>query len=567
MDAVSPHIHGQIKMADRSVDVLIVGAGPTGLTMALELALHDISFRIIDKLITPSDKSRALVIHPRSLELLRRHGIAEEIVERSTVGTGARVYVNKKKAVEFNIDDLGFESTAFPAPIWISQADTESILASHLESTYDVEIERGALASEMTQDGSGVNVTITRDDETEHLRCSYVVGCDGAHSEVRHAAGLSFEGAPYPQDFILCDAHMKWDLADEEAKPLTAFFGPTGILVMFPMQDGVVRLVASRPPDFLKDSDLDSDPTLDNFRTLIGKMIPGEVEMYDPIWLARFRLHHRAVSSFRKNRLLLAGDAAHIHSPAGGQGMNTGIQDAINLAWKLGHVVAKERRGQKASEEWLDSYHEERHRVGMHLLRETDRLFEYASSTNYFWLIFRNFAASWILPWMVSSRERRARLFRFISQLGIRYRFSSVVRASKGTSTVKGGDRAPDGRARTPDGEKWLLEMFRGDRHHLILFSGTGTQRATPEDMESVHKRFAEVFTTEGFEETDIHSLYTTDAEAGPRLTDVENNLHKTYGFEKPGYVLVRPDGYVACIDSAPRLEEMLDWVKAYCEK
>lgn len=312
-------------MATQSVDVLIVGAGPTGLTMALELALLDIPFRIIEKQTTPSDKSRALVIHPRSLELLRRHGLAETIVERSTVGTGARIYINKKKTVEFSIDDLGFQNTAFPAPIWISQAETESILASHLESTYDVAIERGAVASEITQDDSGVNITITKNDHTEHLRCSYVIGCDGAHSAVRHGAGLSFEGAPYPQDFILCDAHMRWELADEETKPLTGFFGPTGILMMFPMQDGAVRLVASRPPDILKDGDPDVDPTLDDFRAIVAKMAPGNVELSDPIWLARFRLHHRAVSTFRTKRLFLAGDAAHIHSPAGGQGMNTGI--------------------------------------------------------------------------------------------------------------------------------------------------------------------------------------------------------------------------------------------------
>lgn len=555
-------------MATQSVDVLIVGAGPTGLTMALELALLDIPFRIIEKQTTPSDKSRALVIHPRSLELLRRHGLAETIVERSTVGTGARIYINKKKTVEFSIDDLGFQNTAFPAPIWISQAETESILASHLESTYDVAIERGAVASEITQDDSGVNITITKNDHTEHLRCSYVIGCDGAHSAVRHGAGLSFEGAPYPQDFILCDAHMRWELADEETKPLTGFFGPTGILMMFPMQDGAVRLVASRPPDILKDGDPDADPTLDDFRAIVAKMAPGNVELSDPIWLARFRLHHRAVSTFRTKRLFLAGDAAHIHSPAGGQGMNTGIQDAINLAWKLAHVISKERHDREASEEWLDSYSEERHRVGMHLLKETDRLFEYASSTNYFWLMFRNFAASWILPWLVGSRERRAGLFRFVSQLGIRYRFSPLVRASKGTSTVKGGDRAPDGRVRTPDGEEmWFLEMLRGDRHHLVQFSGTGPRRATPEDMESTHKRFWEVLATNSFCETDMHSVFAADADAGPHFSDVGNKLHKTYGFEGPGYVFIRPDGYVACIDSAPRLKEVLEWVRGYYGK
>ena len=169
---------------------------------------------------------------------------------------------------------------------------------------------------------------------------------------------------------------------------------------------------------------------------------------------------------------------------------------------------------------------------------------------------------------MVASRERRAGLFRFVSQLGIRYRFSPIVRASKGTSSVKGGDRAPDGHVRTPDGEeKWLLEMFRGDRHHFILFSGTGKQRATTEDMDEMHKRFWDVFAASCFCETDLHALYAAEADAGPHLSDVDNKLHKTYGFEGPGYVFIRPDGYVACIASAPQVEEVIEWVTAYYQK
>lgn len=555
-------------MTRLAADVLIVGAGPTGLTMALELALHNISFRIIEKSPTPSDKSRALVIHPRSLELLNRHGLAETLVQESTVGTGARVYVNKKQTMEMDFSDLGFENTAYPRPIWISQADTESILASHLEATYGGVIERGAVASEINQDDTGADVIISKDDQSESFRFRYVVGCDGAHSAVRHAAGMSFEGAPYPQDFILCDAHLEWDRAKDGAKPLTVFLGPTGLLVMFPMKEDTVRLVASRPSDVLNGRDPGSDPTVDDFKTLISKMIPGEVELHDVFWLASFRLHHRGVDTYRKKRLFVAGDAAHIHSPAGGQGMNTGIQDAVNLGWKLAHVIYRERDGKKTKDHWLDSYDEERRRVGMHLLNGTDRIFGYGSSTNYFWVMWRNFVATWVLPRMLSTRERRGTAFRFISQLGIRYRFSPITRASNGTLLVKGGDRAPDSKVRLRSGEeKWLSQLCEGEKHHLILFSGLKARSMKLDEMDAILARFDEIFSKSAFTDTKTHKVYASSVQHESGLSDVEDKLHGVFGFQAPGVVFLRPDGYVACIDFISQVKECIQWVKEYCDE
>lgn len=547
--------------------MLIVGAGPTGLTMALELALHNVSFRIIEKSATPSGKSRALVIHPRSLELLSRHGLAETLVQQSTIGTGSRVYVNKKQIMEFDFGDLGFENTAFPAPIWISQADTESTLAAHLESKYGVTIERAAVASEINQDDSGVDVVITKDGGSERVRFGYVIGCDGAHSAVRRAAGLSFEGAPYPQDFILCDARLKWDQAKEGAKPLTTFLGATGILVLFPMKQDTVRLVASRPPHILKGREPGADPTLGDFQDIVDQMVPGEAELHDPVWLASFRLHHRGVDSYRKKRLFVAGDAAHIHSPAGGQGMNTGIQDAVNLGWKLAHVVSRERQGQSVREDWLDSYDEERRRVGMHLLQGTDRIFGYGASTNFFWIMWRNFLVTWVVPYLMSTRERRAVAFRFISQLGIRYRFSPITRAARGTPLVKGGNRAPDGKVRLPNGEeKWLSQLCDGDRHHLILFSGTGGRSIQPDKVDTIAAQFKEIFSQTGLSNTEIHKVYSTGVEHVSDLSDVEDKLHGAFGFQEAGIVLLRPDNYVACIDFASQLQEFVQWVNDYCK-
>lgn len=247
--------------------------------------------------------------------------------------------------------------------------------------------------------------------------------------------------------------------------------------------------------------------------------------------------------------------------------MNTGIQDAVNLGWKLVHVISQECQGHKVSEDWLDSYDEERRRVGMHLLEGTDRAFGYGASTNYFWVLWRNFFVTWIMPWLVSNRERRAGVFRFITQLGIRYRFSPITRASSGTWKVKGGDRAPDGKVGTGRGEKWLSEMCEGDRHHLILFSGTRAQRIQPGEMDAVSARFEALFATTGLDKIRIHKVCAFGLGDETALSDLGDKLHDSFGFEGPGYVLVRPDGYVACLNVTSQLEEFFQWVKTYAEK
>ena len=530
--------------------------------MALELALHQVSFSIVEKSPSPSDKSRALVLHPRSLELLRRHGIADDLMRRGTLGTGARVFVNKKKAAVFNFTDLGFDHTAFPQPLWISQAETEALLLSRLQS-YGVEVERGVTAEGFEQDESGVTVTLSKDGVTGHIRCAYVIGCDGAHSVVRRSAGLSFEGAAYPQDFILCDAHLKWDQFEDEGRHISMFTGGKEVLILFPLPDGVVRLVGNLPSGTLSGSRSGLAPTLEDFQSLFNRMAPGKWELSDPVWLANFRLHHRGVDNYRKGRCFVAGDAAHIHSPAGGQGMNTGIQDAINLGWKLAHTLRVHKAAGTVMETWLDSYNEERHRVGQHLLEGTDRLFSYASSTNTLWIWWRNFLLTWIMPWALSRRTLRARLFRFISELGIRYRQSSIVGTSPHfMGQLKGGDRAPDGKIRMPDGvTKFLLETCAGNKFHFLLFSGRGAQALGTEGMESCATRLKESLEGKALDVPEAHEVYESTPPHPSAMMDVDGKLHKVYGFEEPGFVLVRPDAYIAYIGSHSDIDDFLIWI------
>ncbi|HEY2368139.1 MAG TPA: FAD-dependent monooxygenase, partial [Polyangiaceae bacterium] len=334
-------------------DVLIVGAGPTGLMLACELHRAGVSFRILEKTKEPSTRSRALVVHAKTLELFQKLGIDQDLVICGTKNVSAHAFVNGQHAADFEIGDTGIEDTPYPFMLFVSQAETERVLETFL-SEAKVMVERGVEAVEVDPTFGEVKLSTG-----ESVRPRFVVGCDGAHSVVRHAGKFSFDGEPYPQDFLLADVHLKTPIDG-----LHLFFDDRGIFVVLPLTNGVYRIISSRvdrhwrSPSAIDAPDTTADPTLPEVQALADTFSSKPIVLTDPVWLARFRLHHRQADRYRRGPLLLAGDAAHIHSPAGGQGMNTGIQDAANLAWKLAMVCRND-----APETLLDSYDEERHPV------------------------------------------------------------------------------------------------------------------------------------------------------------------------------------------------------------
>lgn len=591
-------------MEETETDVLIVGAGPTGLTMALELSLHGIPFRIIDSTPTRSLKSKALVLQPRSLELLSRHSsssshpkihsenssqssgssldqnqssdddIISKLTSKGNLNTALRVYAHKKLVFTLETRATVYQDSMFPNPLMVSQADTETILTDTLSSQYGVEVERSVTASSLSQDSSYVTVSLRKPDGSEEtIKAKYVVGCDGSHSFVRRTAGIPFEGAVYPQDCILLDVPLKWSLQTN----LSLFTGSRSFLAIFPMGSDQYRIICTRPYDpeaSFKDSEAKL-PTVEEFKLKVDELVPGEVEMGEPVWLTRFRLHHRIAGSFRERRVFLAGDAAHIHSPAGGQGMNTGIQDSINLAWKLTSVLKSGNHlSSERSEELLDSYHEERHRVAQTLLKGTDRIFDFMATTHPLLLFLRNFILIYIAPWVMSDPTRRANRFRFISQLGIRYRKSAITgEASSWTGKLKGGDRVPDQKLKSEDGETTIYGLCKGPTFHLLLFSGVGQQAADSQALKFASQEFLSEGTA-GME-VKIHKIVTsryTDTEAdGERgvanqkeaiYEDLDGEAHGLYGLKGPAYILVRPDAYISFIGSLDTIAELEQWVK-----
>ncbi|KAK3903407.1 FAD binding domain-containing protein [Staphylotrichum tortipilum] len=574
-------------MTQHDCDVLVVGAGPVGTALALELALHGVSFRIIDRLPARNQNSRALVIQPRTLELLNRHGAADTIVRRGRILRGGSIYINQKFVAGFDLDDLGTTDTEFPLPLNISQAETEAFLDECL-AKYSLAVERPVSATSIIQDADGVTTILLLPDgkTTQTVRSKYIIGCDGAHSAVRHASQkMTFPGAPYPQEFILCDVHLS-----DSSLPmhrLTLHLSATNILATFPISDQTVRVIASRSAHSSpsttttatteETTDLPSLPSLQSFFTSITP--PGSGTLSPPVWLARFRLHHRCVSRYRDARLFVAGDAAHIHSPAGGLGMNAGIQDAVNLGWKLALALSLQREGKgQAAEGVLDTYDLERRPVGVALLRGTDRLFSFVSDPSRWWVPVRNVVLRRVLPWATRSKARRGFVFRFISQLGVNYRGTSRIVGGEGGGGwwfgggggVKGGDRLLDGKVERCGGEGGETSLQRvcvGAPHHLLLFAGCG------EGGKGVLDGVAERVVKACYAEVQVHYIaYGAEGPAGPDgegegewYADVEGRLHGKFGFgKKAGYVLVRPDGYVAHIGPLANLDRFVLFLDGY---
>ena len=322
-------------MTSANTDVLIIGAGPTGLTMACELLRHGLSCRIVDELDAPVTTSKAAVVHARTMEVFDDMGVAPTILAHARIVKGLRLFSKEKElahAVASGID------SPFPHPYGISQHDTERALGEHLVSL-GCAVERGKRLESLDLGDAGVTAHFaSAGSGRDSIDAKWLVGCDGAHSAVRKGLGFTFEGAPYEERLVQADVKIEWP-TPMPADEALAFFHHEGPVLMFPLfRDGRYRVIA-----LLFGEAPDVEPTLEALQGVLDRRGVRGAKMSDPAWTIAFRIHHRMSDHYRKGRAFIAGDAAHIHSPAGGQGMNTGIQDAYNLAWKLALVERRRR--------------------------------------------------------------------------------------------------------------------------------------------------------------------------------------------------------------------------------
>jgi 2-polyprenyl-6-methoxyphenol hydroxylase-like FAD-dependent oxidoreductase len=504
----------------RSVDVLVVGAGPTGLALALQARSCGATVRVVERREEAWRPSRALLVHARTLEVLRPLGVVDALLEHAQVAPRLLTHVGAR-TIDLPTGTTGSTTTPYAHLTLVRQADVEATLAAAL-AELGVEVERGVAVAGFEQHPSdGVRVRMQSPSGPLVARCLYLVGCDGAASAVRAATGLSWRGFAYPTEVVLADVELD---GAEPADALHVYVNRAGLVFLFPHGEHATwRLLATRPL---------SRSTVDAVPGQLGPPVPAR-EIEDLVaaagigarcdrvaWSSRVRMAHRLADSYRSGRVLLAGDAAHVHSPATGQGMNTGIQDATNLGWKLAYAS-----GGVTQAALLDSYELERRPVARQVSAWTDLAFWVESGRDPVASLVRGVLAPLatpLAPLAIRPRWVAAQVIRMLGQLRVAYRDSPLSAQHTRRGPVRAGDRLPDAVV-TLAGEPARL-------HELTARPG-------------------------------VHVLLHEDGPrlAGPDRPDI--HVHRVGQWAGAAMTVVRPDGYVGLCSDVAEGGELAQWL------
>jgi 2-polyprenyl-6-methoxyphenol hydroxylase-like FAD-dependent oxidoreductase len=500
-------------------EVLVTGAGPTGLALALWLARQGVGVRIVDKAAEAGTTSRAVVVQARTLELYRQIGLADDVVRAGMVNPAINLWVRGRRRAHVSFGDAGAGLTPYPFILVFPQDRHERLLAERLEQM-GVQVERNTELLDFEQREDHVAVRLRGPDGEHCCQARYLAGCDGAHSPVRHQLGTGFEGGTYAQLFYVADVVAKPNPAQAPAQgEIHLSLDDADFLALFSYtDDGQARLIGS-----IREDRVAAGREL-GFGDVGERAIQGlGLEVTRVNWFSTYKVHHRVADRYRHGRVFLLGDAAHIHSPAGGQGMNTGIGDAINLAWKLKAVLRDE-----AHDSLLDSYEDERLAFARTLVETTDRVFTFVSAEGG----FANFVRTRIAPLFVSAAYSvdavREFMFRLVSQCMLNYHASPLSSGAAGK--VKGGDRLP-----------WAAGAIMDN------FAPTGTLGW------QLH-----VYGSAG------DGLESWCHRAGlPLRVFPWERAHEHAGLQRDAAYLVRPDGYVALADAGAKPETLQHYFRA----
>lgn len=503
----------------RKTEVLIVGAGPTGLVLAIWLTKQGIAVRIVDKNDGPGSTSRAMTVQARTLELYRQAGLAEEVVGAGYRNPALNMWSRGEKRATLSFGDAGTSLTPYPFMLVYPQDHHERLLVEHLKAA-GVFVERRTELVDFNEQGEGVVARLRLPDGTEEIcNARYIAGCDGARSAVRHAIGAQFPGGTYEKIFYVADVDAS---GPAHGDTHLAFEGSDFVLLMSYRDEKKYRLIGAVDD---KKSATGNPLTFDDIGHGVIEGLSVTIETVN--WFSTYRVHHRVSDRFRRGRAFLLGDAAHVHSPAGGQGMNTGIGDAINLAWKLAAVLRS-----RASDGLLDSFEAERRAFALTLVDTTDRLFRFVTAEGHFADFVRTRIAPLFASVAYSSEHVREFMFRILSQAMLTYRDGPLAGGQAGK--VHGGDRLP-----------WVA----GDR---------GTETDNYEPLPAI-----------GWQ---VHVYGTANADLaewcqarGIALRVFSwSKAHREAGLQEDAAYLLRPDTYVALAHSDASVTALEAYARAH---
>jgi 2-polyprenyl-6-methoxyphenol hydroxylase-like FAD-dependent oxidoreductase len=501
-----------VTIAD-DVDVLIVGAGPTGLMLANQLARRGVSAVIVDRHPGPSVQTKALAVQARTLEIYAKLGIAKAALAAGQRANAANLWANGRHSARVPLGDIGRDLSPFPFVLILGQDENERLLGEHLR-TLGTSVRWSTELVALVQYDDHVQCTLKRPDgATQRVRVRWVAGCDGPRSAVRELNGIGFPGAPYEHVFFIADTTASGPMVAEE---LNVFLLRDGFHLFFPMHGANRWRVVGILPKALRASDeVEFAAVVPSIREHVGP----ELAFKECHWFSTYRIHHRRAERFRDRRCFLLGDAAHVHSPVGAQGMNTGLQDAYNLAWKLALVA-----GARANDALLDSYDAERIPVADRLLHTTDQAFSIVVSDRWISGVLRTRVLAKIAAFVMRFTATRRLAFRTVSQIGIHYRNSPLAETGTGfpRHAPQAGDRFPwmhlKFAAAVPADD--VFEKFDDNVFHLIVF-GQSAPRIGAVGFEDIFK---------------VHEI--------PGHPENDRQLARA-GIPKRSFFLLRPDGHI----------------------
>jgi 3-(3-hydroxy-phenyl)propionate hydroxylase len=518
-------------------EIVIIGAGPVGLTLASELKRHGVEARLVDKRPEPQPHPNAAIVHVRTLEILAAMGAVDGFLREGYSFPGLHVRAFGQQ-IGF-IDVRGIDSP-YPGPVTLPQNITERLLTENLRRLGG-SIERGVEAVGIELSAGEVRLRLKHADgrPEETATAKWVVGCEGSASLTREALKIDFPGERYPgKEFLQADTKVRWSFPHGYGYQ---FVAPEYVLLFFPYDAvGHYRIICARDD---RDPANKNPPTLEEMQGIVQAVADPAAELYEPVWLNRFRSGHRLAGKFREGRAFLAGDAGHVHIPIGGQGMNYGMHDAFNLGWKLAAVAKGEARAAL-----LETYETERHATDEKLIRATDLAFHLMMRPRG---AIAETAIKSIGPLLLGTDLLQGPLRQLLAEVTVAYPESSLSEDHEGSHGPRAGDRAPDALIvqMSDRSTKRLFELFSVPRWTLLLFAG---HKPTPDEIEGLERGCSPLSRRYGARLV-VHLILCSDPPvpvhanwAADVLMDRQRYAHDKYGVAgTPCLYLIRPDGYI----------------------